>query len=355
MDVEHSLAVSVIIPVFGGRAPFAQCLDSLARCVPAMHEAIVVVDGPDAVSTQTAAAAGCRVLPLPQRCGPAAARNAGAQAASGAILLFLDADVLAPADLIGRLQALFAGDPGLSAVFGSYDDAPAGRNFLSQYRNLLHHYIHQTANPEAVTFWAGCGAIRREVFLACGGFDPRFSRPAIEDIELGYRLRRMGARIRLCKTLQVKHLKIWGPYSLLRADICDRAWPWSRLIVQEGGLINDLNLQWASRWSGVLVLGLAICPLLTGVCSQFGVPWWWALIVAAAAVLGLLALNAPVYRFFWCKRGPLFTLMVLPWHWLYYLYSSLVFGLVLILHHTRIWRAEPNAGPGSGLTLPKAP
>ncbi len=43
--------------------------------------------------------------------------------------------------------------------------------------------------------------IRREVFLAYGGFDPRlYSRPSIEDIELGYRLTRAGHRIVLRET-----------------------------------------------------------------------------------------------------------------------------------------------------------
>jgi hypothetical protein len=62
-----------------------------------------------------------------------------------------------------------SGEPDLVALFGSYDDAPAATNFLSQYKNLLHHYMHQTAREEASTFWGACGAIRREVSLAVGG------------------------------------------------------------------------------------------------------------------------------------------------------------------------------------------
>ena len=57
---------------------------------------------------------------------------------------------------------------------------------VSQYRNLLHHFVHQHGHAEASTFWAGCGAIRRAAFDAVGGFDAaRFPRPSIEDIELG--------------------------------------------------------------------------------------------------------------------------------------------------------------------------
>jgi hypothetical protein len=44
------------------------------------------------------------------------------------------------------VEAQFAGDPHLAGLIGSYDDEPAAQNFLSQYKNLFHHYIHQTAS-----------------------------------------------------------------------------------------------------------------------------------------------------------------------------------------------------------------
>ena len=78
--------------------------------------------------------------------------------------------------------------------------APRLQGVVSQYRNLLHHFVHQHGNSEASTFWAGCGAIRRSVFEEMGGFDEqRFPTPSIEDIELGYRLRQAGHRILLDK------------------------------------------------------------------------------------------------------------------------------------------------------------
>ena len=147
--------------------------------------------------------------------GPAAARNTGAQAASAPLVFFLDADVAVHPDTFGRAVARFEADPGLAALFGSYDDCPAAPGLVSQFRNLLHHYVHQQgsfvddARP-ARTFWTGCGAIRRQVFLDLGGFDPQlYRRPAIEDIELGYRLTRAGCRIDLARDIQATHLKRW--------------------------------------------------------------------------------------------------------------------------------------------------
>ena len=61
-------------------------------------------------------------------------------------------------------------------------------NFLSQYKNLLHHFVHQGSSSDATTFWAGCAAVDRKVFVDIGGFDAaRYDQPSIEDIEMGYR------------------------------------------------------------------------------------------------------------------------------------------------------------------------
>jgi hypothetical protein len=183
--------------------------------------------------------------------------------------------------------------------------------------------VHQTAREDAYTFWGACGAIRREVFLALGGFYEKYRWPSIEDIEFGYRLRQAGKQIRLCKTLQVKHLKRWGIVSLVKADFFYRALPWTALILQERRLPNDLNLQFASRVSVGLTYGL----VAAGVSG-----WWWpgAFVVAGIIVVLLLLLNAPVYRFFWRKRGLWFAVRTVPWHWLYYFYSGLAFAIGVV-------------------------
>ena len=297
-----------------------------------------MVDGSDVAARQLAASFGVRVTQTPSRGGPARARNTGARVARGEILFFVDADVLIARDAVGQVTDAFRQEPALAAVFGSYDDAPGARNFLSQYKNLFHHYVHQSAREEASTFWAGCGAIRREVFLALGGFDERYRQPAIEDIELGYRLRQAGHRIELCKTLQVKHLKRWTAVSLLQSDILARALPWSALILRRG-FIKDLNITVSNRVSVV-----AACGLLVTLLGAWRWPsLWW---IAAALAALLLGLNAPLYRFFWRKRGVPFSLRTIPWHWFYFLYSGVAFAIATALHCIRRTQApEPTAQP----------
>jgi glycosyltransferase involved in cell wall biosynthesis len=255
-----SLTISVIIPVFNDPQMLSRCLTAVTASNYRALETIVVDDGSSEriqLVTDTFDVPLIRIGPGPL--GPAHARNVGAAAAGGDILLFVDADVLIRADTIGKIADTFANHPGVSAVFGSYDDEPATHDFVSQFKNLFHHFVHQQANADAETFWSGCGAVRRDVFIASGGFDgARYSRPSIEDIELGYRLRAAGHRILLNKEIQVKHLKRWTLRALVRTDIFDRGVPWTMLILERRRLPNDLNLHMMQRLSAMLAYSMLL-------------------------------------------------------------------------------------------------
>ena len=328
--------ISVIVPVYNGGAQLRKCLDALRASDLSAHEIIVVDDcsSDDAVAKAEAFASEntlsntteLRFFRLDSRSGPAAARNAGATHASGDVLLFVDADVVVQRDTLERIAELFATQPNISAVFGSYDDSPAETNFVSQYKNLVHHFVHQQSSPEASTFWAGCGAIRREIFNAIGGFDSaKYERPSIEDIELGYRLRRRGFRIVLDKRLQVKHLKRWTLRSLLHADILNRAIPWSRLILEQREIINDLNLRFRDRACAALVIAaIGLTPM-----SYFS-PFF--LLGTLTALSAVLLINFSLFRFLWAHGGPAFAAKSFALHTLYYFYSTAAFSFCYARH-----------------------
>ncbi len=157
--------------------------------------------------------------------------------------------------------------PALSALIGSYDDDPHTKDFLSQYRNLMHHYVHQAGQEAASTFWSGCGAIRRRVFEEVSGFNETYGRPAIEDIELGYRLHQNGHKVLLDHDLTVKHLKQWTFWKLVKTDIFDRGIPWTELILRDRHMPNDLNIQLSQRVS------VALAFLLVGVTTAAAIQW----------------------------------------------------------------------------------
>ncbi len=318
--------ISVVIPVHNGRKTIRRCLDALMASDGGPPE-VVVVD--DASTDETAALVRqypVRLHRLEVNSGPAIARNRGAELARGPILFFLDADVEVRPDTVRRVAEIFRNDPGLSALIGSYDNDPAERDFFSQFRNLLHHAVHQYGREEAETFWSGCGAVRKAEFQSVKGFSESFERPSIEDIELGARMITAGQRIHLVKDLQVKHLKRWSLAGIIRTDVRDRAIPWTLLILSGYHRGGGLNLR--SRYR------LSAAAVALGLISLVGAASWHVGLLAVAALLNcwFLYLNRDLLRLFRRCRGLLFAQLAVPMLLFYYVYSSVAFGVGLLLY-----------------------
>jgi len=329
------ISISIIVPVHNNAHDVPECLSALGTSCHPDSEIIVVDDGSTDDIVSVAMPMGVRLLHLAKNSGPSAARNHGARHARGDILFFVDADMVVAPGAVSRVLTVFAENPDLAAVFGSYDLEPRAKNVVSQYRNLLHHFVHQNGNPDASTFWAGCGAIRRSVFEQIGGFDEkRFPRASIEDIELGYRLRQAGHRVLLDKSLQGTHLKTWTLRSLVWTDVFYRAVPWSRLIIETKNAPNDLNLQASQRLSLALVSLAGIFVLL----AVFRIE---LLGLSVAALFGVIVLNRKLYIFFFRRRGFLVAVTAVLLHLFYYLYSGLSYLCVWI----KFWLARAVSRP----------
>ena len=252
---------------------------TLERCVAAIRaaeeppEELIVVDSADGA-------------------GPAAARNEGAARADGDILVFVDADIVAHPDAFLLIRGAFEADPGLTALFGSYDDEPEAPGVVSGFRNLLHHHVHQSGAGPASTFWAGLGAVRRDAFVAAGGFDAdRYLVPSVEDIELGLRLAGRGARIRLDPSIQGMHLKAWSLSEMVHTDFARRGVPWAELLLERGTLPAALNLGWRHRLSAFAAVS-GVAALILGRSR-----------VVAGSAVALVGLNASFYALLLRRRG----------------------------------------------------
>ena len=229
----------------------------------------------------------------PASAGPAAARNAGAARASGAILIFVDADVEVHPSAFERIHAAFERDPELVAVFGSYDAAASPHGAVSTFRNLLHHYVHQSAEGRATTFWAGLGAIRRDAFRDVRGFDEvRFHDPSVEDIELGLRLAAAGGGIRLDPAIQGTHLKRWTLRNMVATDVNRRGTPWTALVLEYGASATRLNLR-GRHLAAAILFTSSICAVLLRRPR-----------LATPLAAGYLGLNTRFYRLVLCSAGP---------------------------------------------------
>jgi glycosyltransferase involved in cell wall biosynthesis len=334
--------------------PFHRNLSYLRRCLAALQplpgvEVIVVADGAVDDCRPLIREFAARLLEIPGPSGPAIARNRGAAVAHGEVLVFVDSDVVAAPNALARIVERFRLEPDVQAVFGTYDDLPGATNFVSQYKNLAHAFVHRSSSTVATTFWSGLGAIRTRAFWSVGGFDERFPRPCIEDIDLGYRLHERGHAIRLDHDLRGCHLKRWTVRSMIASDVLDRGIPWTQLIVRAGRVHNDLNIKSAYRVS----VALAYALLLVLAMSVAHPAWWWP---AAAIVAALYFLNRRFYTFFIRTRGVMFALRLLPLHYLYHLYNGVSFAIGTCIyfaaraHGGRIPGALPFtawAGPGT--------
>ncbi|HKX57487.1 MAG TPA: glycosyltransferase, partial [Xanthomonadales bacterium] len=311
--------MTVIIPVYNAISSLDRCLDALERSLLKDFELIVVDDHSTDGSEQIARQRCANFVRLEKNGGQGAARNRGAAMARSDLLFFLDSDVLVEPDTLDNILQVFAREPDAAGTFCSYQSDTPAENFASQYKNLLHHYTHQVSGREAATFCGGYGAIRRDVFLQLGGFDEHYR--AMEDVELGYRLHQAGHRVLLSPEIQLTHTKRYTLASLVRADVFQRAIPWTRIMLQRRIFHSDLNLRSHNIASTVIVFLMLLAVL---------VPRHWLpgrVVTEAILLLLFLLLNRRFLAFLWRARGAWFALRSVPMVWLQYCYSGV--GLVL--------------------------
>jgi GT2 family glycosyltransferase len=313
------LSVSIIVPFHSNLFYLSRCLSSLLP-LPPRTEIIVAADRAPEECTRVALCHGARIVHVVGRGGPAAARNCAAAASRGEVLIFIDADVVVSSHALNAMVQEFAANPKMAAMFGAYDDNPACQSFFSQYKNLAHRYVHTSGGRVARSFWAGFGGIRANVFRSVGGFDERFTRPCIEDIELGDRMTAAGHQVLIDRRLQACHLKRWTFRSMVASDIWDRGVPWTELILSSRRFHNTLNVDGRSRLSVALCYTALVCIALGS--------WRPALFaIAAAAIATVLFLNRRLYLFLSSRRGAWFAVRAAAVNLTYHVYNGVSFAL----------------------------
>lgn len=172
---------SVVVPAYNEKEAIAECLEPLAK---QKCELIIVVGGSD--GTEKIASGYGRVIQDNANKGAGAARNIGAKAASGDVVLFTDADTVVPGDWVSQYREVFK-DRKIVAAGGVVK--PRGgslvdwaifkinQDWLYFFGSLFGFYQFSGNN---------CG-YRRKEFLAAGGFDEEMS--MLEDTELSLRIR----------------------------------------------------------------------------------------------------------------------------------------------------------------------
>jgi GT2 family glycosyltransferase len=175
-----SPSVSVIIPTRNRRESLVRCLDALAAQTlpPGRFEVVVVDDGSEpSLAMDPARWAPQFAVKLVRQgnTGPAGARNRGLAEAVGEWIAFTDDDTLPQPDWLAHLVAALERNPaalvGGKTVNGLPDDLFAEASML--VLDLAYEHFNRDAG-NAAFFASNNLALRRDGFLAAGGFDVRF-------------------------------------------------------------------------------------------------------------------------------------------------------------------------------------
>ncbi|GAA2349130.1 glycosyltransferase [Dactylosporangium salmoneum] len=300
------MRVSVIIPNFDKERSLAACLEAvLAQTVPPA-EVIVVDDASTDASPAIAARYPVRLLRGEVNRGVSHARNAGAAAATGDVLVFVDSDVApAPGALAGLLAELGA-HPDCGVVQGIYADRPLfpGGGPVAAYKTLAEHHWRRRRAGEADATLFALTAVRRAAWEAVGGFAE--SLRDAEDVEWGTRLPDAW-RIRMSADVLGRH------------DDRDRLVPYLREVFRRARTYaTTVSAPGGRGRRGVDVAAVATMLACAAVPPGLALTVWrpWLGVLPLLALASFLALDRSVLAFAAARRGPWFALWFAGLRWL---------------------------------------
>ncbi|MFH1982574.1 MAG: glycosyltransferase [Pseudomonadota bacterium] len=207
-----SARISIIIPVFNDVNRLPLLISDLHRQRRPPDQIIVVDDGSTDGSHRAACGDNVLILRQSPNRGPAAARNAGAAAATGDILAFTDSDCRIDKDWTGAIDRHLS-ETRVEALMGRVliapstvlGDAISALGFPAGGSVGFENIWPVSANGLTVSLSTCNCAVRAAVFQRLGGFDRRFPFAGGEDSLLAYRLLQAGGRIRYCPDMVATH------------------------------------------------------------------------------------------------------------------------------------------------------
>lgn len=205
-------AISIIIPVYQEGDAINRIIRHIRSIQGGLSCEIIVVDGHPEGSTLSAIEEG-NVMRIGAAKGRGRQMNAGAQAASGDVLLFLHADTRLPTEALSRIRSILEEGSQVGGAFSLRIDS--GRFFFRILERLTALRVRFTRVP-----YGDQGIfIRSRYFREIGGYRDI---PILEDVELMRRIRKRGDRIALLQEPVLTSPRRWDEKGLIRTTLRNR-------------------------------------------------------------------------------------------------------------------------------------
>jgi len=330
--------ISVIVPAHNAEETLARCLAALeAQSLShGQYEVIVVDDGSTDRTADIAQRHSVRLI-RQANAGPAAARNRGAAAAQGELLLFTDADCAPAPDWIERMVEPFH-DPEVAGAKGVYRTRQ--RELVARFVQLEYETKYaRMARQNHIDFVdTHSAAYRRDVFLANDGFDALFPTASVEDQEFSFRLARKGYQLVFVPQAAVYHLHDTTPGEYWQRKFGIGYWKALLLRWHPERAVRDSHTPQVLK----VQIGLVGLLCLSLLLALFWTPALWA----APATAALFFLSAASFLLLLVRRDPAVA-VVAPF---LLLVRALALGSGLGAGFFRFYRqASPRRPPISGL------
>ncbi len=293
--------LSVVIPAYNSQQTLEKCLKAIRESTFKDYE-LIVVDGKSTDSTRLVAKEYAdRVIAVGANFGRSHNRNQGVAAASGRIVVNIDADIVVEPDTLQKIANYFSAYPQISALNGILAREHPHLDFFSQYKNLYMHYRFYRL-PERVNFLYGSlHALRRE------DVQPYNARIKIaDDTALGQSLVAGGKEIALVKGLEVIHLKKYNFFSLVQNDF-QIPFDWAKIFLSFKGFKQlGRNKTGFAHASKAQLISVSLAPLITGL-LVLALAGSFHFYFGSSFLLIWFLLNYPFFRFLGREKGLAFA------------------------------------------------
>ena len=312
--------LSVVIALFNTENEIQICLESIFKNEWTFFEVIIVDDCSTDNSLSVARQFPCRFLSTDKNSGPAKARNMGVREARAEIILFIDSDTRVKNDSLLLFYEAFQQHLGISAVIALPEYQSLRRGRAPDYNALRNHYTLASSADYTDYFTTQMGAIRKQSFLAVGGFNENFTSADIEDIELGMRLPHNSILIH--KGIVIGHH--FPPFDLILKKYIRRAALLTQMLNKNKRLCQTHASK--SGMFSVWIALLSILLLLLSFCHGY------FLLLFGIVIMFFILLNINLFLFSVKARGGMYFLEAVLFEYVF----SLAIGLGGIASKLRI-------------------